>query len=65
MLSITVKKVIAFCIIFMLVMSTSACGKDTSMVEGIADKKDSSTVQGHILKTGNKLAKTRIEKSRN
>jgi len=44
-LSVKVKKVMALCIMLIVIMSTSACGTDTSMVEEIADKQDSSTVQ--------------------
>jgi hypothetical protein len=44
-MSIIVKKTIASCIILILTMSMSACGKDTSMVEEIASKQDG-TVQG-------------------
>lgn len=38
----------------MLIMITSACGTDTSMVEDIADKKDDSTVES-ISETGSEL----------
>lgn len=44
-MSIIVKKIITSCIILILTMSMSACGKDTSMVEEIANKQDG-TVQG-------------------
>lgn len=44
-MSIIVKKTIASCIILILTMVMSACGKDTSMVEEIANKQDG-TIQG-------------------
>lgn len=44
-MSIIVKKIITSCIILILTMSMSACGKDTSMVEEIVNKQDG-TIQG-------------------
>lgn len=51
---IIVKKTIALCIMLIVIMSMSACGKDTSMVEEIADKQDKSNVQ-KITEAENKL----------
>jgi hypothetical protein len=53
-MSIIVKKAMALCIMLIVIMSMSACGKDTSMVEEIADKQDGSTVQS-TTETKNKL----------
>lgn len=44
-MSVIVKKAMAFCIMLIVIISISACGTDTSMVEDIENKQDSSTVQ--------------------
>jgi len=60
-MSVIVKKAMAICIMLIVIMSTSACGTDTSMVEEIENKQDNSTVQS-TSETENEL-KNNDEKS--